>query len=244
MSAGPPDLSVIIVTYNTRDLTRACVRAVMADAEPSGQAVEVIVVDNASQDDTLTCLAAEFPAARLIANPANLGFARANNRGLEAAGGRYLFLLNSDTELRPGALGALVAFMDDHPEAGACGPQLLNPDGSLQPSGRPLPSVASVALEMTRLYRLWKRDLYRQPGRDYGQPARVGEISGAALLVRRAVLEQVGGLDPAFFAYYEDTDWCQRMGAYGFAGNYVPAAQVVHHWQGTSRAAAALARRA
>jgi N-acetylglucosaminyl-diphospho-decaprenol L-rhamnosyltransferase len=230
-----PDLSVIILTHNTRDMARACVRSVLADASTTSCAIETIAVDNGSTDDTVTALRAEFPDIRLVVNDTNLGFARGNNIGLAAAHGRYLMLLNSDTQVQPGALATLIAFMDTHPDVGACGPQLLNSEGSLQPSGRSLPSVWSVFLGMTRLYRLWKRDFYKQWGRDYSQVARVGEVSGAALLVRREAYVLVGGLDPNFFAYYEDVDWCKRVSDAGYAIYYVPTAQVLHYWHGTSR---------
>ena len=239
-----PDLSAIILTYNTRDLTRACVRAALADTAITSRTIEIIVVDNGSTDDTAALIRAEFPRARLIMNDANLGFARGNNAGLQAARGRYLMLLNSDTEVCRGAFGALIAFMDTHPDAGACGPMLLNEYSSLQPSGRALPSVWSVFVGMTKLYRLWKRDFYTQRGRDYTRVARVGEVSGAALLVRREVYRHVGGLDTNIFAYYEDVDWCKRMGDAGHAIYYVPAARVVHRWRGTSRAHSELAQRA
>jgi N-acetylglucosaminyl-diphospho-decaprenol L-rhamnosyltransferase len=247
--AGPvPDLSVIILSYNTSALTCACVAATLRDAAAaagtSALAVEVIVVDNASSDDTLAALRAAFPQLALIANAANLGFARGNNAGLAAARGRYRLLLNSDTEAQPGALRALVGFMDLHPEAGACGPMLLNADGSLQPSGRDLPSVWSVFAGMTRLYRLWRRDFYLQPDRDYEQSAQVGEVSGAALLVSAEAYRRVGGLDPNLFAYYEDVDWCKRIGQAGFRVYYVPEARVVHRWHGTSAGASELAYRA
>jgi GT2 family glycosyltransferase len=238
------DLSVIIVTYNSCALTLACVASVLAECAAGGLACEVIVVDNASTDGTLAALRARTPDVRVLPQRANLGFARGNNAGLAAAHGRYLLLLNSDTEVRRGALAALVAFMDKHPAAGACGPMLLNPDGTLQPSGRDLPTLATLFLDMTKLHRLWRRDLYTQSGRDYTQVAAVGELSAAALLVRRGVYEQVGGLDPAFFAYYEDVDWCKRMGDAGYRLYYVPAAQVMHHWQGTSRQVSELAYRA
>jgi N-acetylglucosaminyl-diphospho-decaprenol L-rhamnosyltransferase len=240
----PPDLSVIILSYNTSALTRACVGAVVREAAANAPTVEVIVVDNASTDETPAALRAAFPQVTVVVNTANLGFARGNNAGLAAATGRYRLLLNSDTEVQPGALAALVDFMDDHPEAGACGPMLLNADGSLQPSGRDLPSVWSVFIDMTRLYRLWRPELYAQPGRDYQKVAQVGEISGAALLVSSRVYHQMGGLDPNLFAYYEDVDWCQRIGAAGYRVYYVPAARVVHHSHGTSTGVSALAYRA
>ena len=238
-----PDLSVIILTYNTRDLTRTCVQSVLADAATTQYVFEIIVVDNASTDDTAALLRSEFPGVRVIVNDTNLGFSRGNNVGLEAARGRYLFLLNSDTQVCTGALAALIEFMDTHADAGACGPMLLNEDGSLQPSGRALPSVWSIFTGMTRLYRLWKRDVYAQRGRDYSHVARVGEISGAALLVRREVYTRVGGFDPHIFAYYEDVDWCKRIGDVGYSIYYVPTAKVMHRWRGTSRTVSELAYR-
>jgi GT2 family glycosyltransferase len=238
------DLSVIVVTYNSRALTLACVDSVLAEQARSSLAVELIVVDNASTDGTAEALAAAAPGARVLAQRTNLGFAGGNNAGLAAALGRYLLLLNSDTEVCAGALDTLVAFMDAHEEAGACGPMLLNPDGTLQPSGRDLPTVGSLFLDMTRLYRLRRHDLYRQAGRDYTQVAAVGELSAAAILVRRCAYEQVGGLDPCFFFYYEDVDWCKRIGDAGYRICYVPGAQVMHHWQGTSRTVSTLAYRA
>jgi hypothetical protein len=235
MSAPQPDLSVIILSFNTRELTLACVRSVFAAHD--NLALEVIVVDNASADGTVEALREVCPEACVIANDKNLGFARGNNVGLRVAHGRYLMLLNSDTLAQPGALGALVRFMDAHPDAGACGPMLLNEDGSLQPSGRPLPSVWRLFVDMTKLYRLWQRDVFAQRGRDYTQVARVGEVSGAALLVRREAYERVGGLDEKLFAYYEDVDLCKRIGDAGYAIYYVPDAKVTHLWKRSSRAA-------
>jgi GT2 family glycosyltransferase len=239
-----PDLSVVILTYNTCDLTHDCVAATLADAARSRLEVEIIVVDNASADDTAATLRAAFPTVNVIVNTSNLGFGRGNNVGLAAATGRYLLLLNSDAFVQPDALQALVEFMDAHPNAGACGPMLLNPDRTLQPSGRSLPSVWSVFVGMTKIYRLWKRDLYLERGRDYRQVARVGEISGAALLVRREVYTRLGGFDPNFFMYYEDVDWCKRINEAGYVIYYVPMAQVVHRWRATSRSVSALAYQA
>lgn len=228
------DLSVIIVTYNTCALTRRCLLTVQAD-DPSPFTVETIVVDNGSTDATAAMLMTEFSTVRLLRNQRNEGFARGNNAGLAVASGRYLMLLNSDTELLPGALKSLIAFLDAQPTAGVCGPMLLNPDGSLQPSGRKLPTLWRVFQDMARLYRLQRSDLYAEIGRDYSKPEQVGEVSGAAIVVRRTVYEQVGGLDPVFFAYYEDVDWCKRISDAGWSIYYVPDAKVVHLWQGTSR---------
>ncbi len=229
------DASIIILTHNTRELTCACVRAVLNDAVTSGLSAEVIVVDNASTDGTAQAIRDTFAGVRVIEAVENLGFARGNNLGLAAARGRYRFLLNSDAFVQAGALQALVKFMDAHPDAGACGPMLLNEDGSLQPSGRPLPTLWSVFLDMTKLYRLARRNVFEERGRDYGRLARVGEISGAALMLRREAYEATGGFDPAFFAYYEDVDLCKRIGEAGFTIYYVPDAKVMHLWRRTSR---------
>lgn len=228
------DLSIVILTYNTCSLTQRCLEAIEATSTLP-YSVETILVDNASTDGTVEMLRRRFPNVCLVRNEMNEGFARGNNVGLAVANGRYLMLLNSDTEVLPDALKQLVQFMDDHPNAGACGPQLLHSDGSLQPSGRSLPTLWSTFLDMSKLFRLWKRDLYFDTSRNYNQPATVGEISGAALLVRRTCYEQCGGLDPAFFAYYEDVDWCKRIGEAGWLIYYVPSAKVIHLWQGTSR---------
>lgn len=235
-----PDLSVIVLTHNTRELTLACARSAAADCLEA----ELIIVDNASTDGTAEALASQMPRARVLRNAENVGFARGNNAGLAAARGRHLMLLNSDTIVHPGALGALVRFMDAHADAGACGPMLLNQDDSLQPSGRPLPNAWRLFVDMSRLYRLQRRDMFAQAGRDYSRIARVGELSGAALLIRRAVYERVGGLDPELFAYYEDVDLCKRIGDAGYAIYYVPEARVTHLWAGTSRATPEAAYRA
>lgn len=229
------DLSVIILTYNVRDLTVSCVHSLLADISHSSKNIDVLVVDNGSTDDTVEVLRRDFPTVKLIINGTNLGFSRGNNQGLKVAKGRYLLLLNSDTEVYDNALNTLIEFMDAHPEAGACGPQLLNPDGSLQPSGRELPTLWSVFTGMTHLYRLWKTDFYLERGRDYNKVKRVGEVSGAALLVRKTVYDQAGGFDPNLFFYYEDVDWCKRIADAGYAIYYVPDAKIMHLWQRNTR---------
>jgi N-acetylglucosaminyl-diphospho-decaprenol L-rhamnosyltransferase len=235
MTADSIDLSVIILTYNVRALTVNCLRSILADTRYSATQIEILVVDNASTDDTLEVLRRDFPAVKLVLNETNLGFSRGNNEGLKVARGRYLLLLNSDTEVYDGALSALVEFMDAHPAAGACGPQLLNQDGSVQPSGRELPSLWRIFVGMTHLYRLWKKDFYLERGRDYQKIKRVGEVSGAALLVRKTVYDQTGGFDPNLFIYYEDVDWCKRIADAGYAVYYVPDSKIMHLWQRITR---------
>lgn len=229
------DLSVIILSYNTCRLTLACVASVLADAATSSLLVEVIVVDNASTDDTVLTLREQQPSVRVIEMPDNAGFSRGNNAGFAMAQGRYLLALNSDTLVQPSALRELVTFMDAHPNAGICGPMLLNEDGSLQPSGRPLPTVGSLFIDMTRLYRLRRNTVFAESNRDYTQITQVGEVSGAALLMRRSLYQQIGGFDERIFAYYEDVDLCKRAHDAGFAVYYVPAAKITHLWKRSSK---------
>lgn len=222
------DVSVVVVTWNGRDRLERCLQALRDD--PSGGRREVIVVDNASTDGLPALVRERFPAVRLVELRRNAGFAAANNVGAVRAHGRYLLLLNSDAYVRPGAVGALVACLDTHPEAAVAGPQLRFPDGRLQPSGRPLPT----------LYTALRALLPFAPGelqpRDYDQPAEVDEVSAAAMLVRRSALAPGEPLfDPAFHFFGEDVDLCWRLRERGWRTRYWPGAVVEHEW-GASRA--------
>jgi N-acetylglucosaminyl-diphospho-decaprenol L-rhamnosyltransferase len=230
------DLSVIVVNWNTCRLLEACLRSV--DAARQDLAVEVLVVDNGSSDGSVELVRKGFPSDELIANAGNRGYAAANNQGVERARGRYLLLLNSDTEVDTAALRTLVAYADDHPEAGVIGPKLLNPDGSLQPSGGRFPTPVSTVASLLGLHRLTGRPRYGTE-RNYSVPAEVDEVSGAAMLIRREVVAQVGGLDEGFAWGYEDVDYCLRVRRAGWRVQYVPDARVMHHWGGTQRLAPA-----
>ncbi len=230
-----PDLrlSVIVLSWNVRDLLRACLRSLPL-ADP---AVEVIVVDAASADGTAAMVTAEFPPARfprltLIASPENLGFSRGNNLGLRAAQGRYLLVLNPDTELAEDALARMTAYLDAHPDVGVLGPGLVYPDGRPQPTRRRFPTLATAVFESTWLQPWAPRGvLDRYYARDLpaDQAVDVDWVVGAALLVRREAYAQVGGLDEGFFMYSEELDWCRRMKAAGWRVVQYPAARVVHH---------------
>jgi N-acetylglucosaminyl-diphospho-decaprenol L-rhamnosyltransferase len=231
-----PDLSVLIVSWNTSELLARCLTALAA--EPGAVAVEVIVVDNGSTDGSGEMVASDFAAIKLIANPDNRGFAAANNQGITVAKGRYICLLNSDTAVEPGSLRSLLDFADANPEAGILGPQLLNPDGSLQPSGGHFPTPLSTVAELLGLDRLTGRPRYGTR-RNYSQPALVDEVSGAALLIRATLLRELGGLDESFAWGYEDVDLCRRAKAAGWSTYYVPAARVRHEWGASRRLAPA-----
>ncbi len=241
-----PDISVIIVSYNTRELLEACLRSVFA-GRGAGE-IEVIVVDNASTDGSRDAIRKAFPAVKIIENRVNLGFSAANNIGLENAAGTYAFLLNSDTELRPDSLKLLRGFMDDHPEAGAAGPRLVYDDGTTQPSADSVPNLLTEFLHLFGFRRLIPGEAARRAvapvmtkvsGKTVGtyfdmysgslEPREVDCVSGACVIARADTARRVGGLDDKFFMYMEDMDWCVRIKETGAKVYYVPEVEVVHH---------------
>ena len=228
------DLSVVIVNWNVRELLRRCLRSVLASQRFSGLAAEVIVVDNASSDGSVEMVRAEFPQVRLMANEENLGFTRANNQGIAASRGRYVLLLNPDTEVIGDALGAMVDYMDVHPDVGALGPMLLNPDGSVQSSRRRFPTLATALLESTVFQWELSRDnrvlrRYYVLDRPDDEVQEVDWVTGACILMRREAIEEVGPLDEGFFMYSEELDWCRRARERGWKVVYLPTARVIHY---------------
>ncbi len=226
------DLSIIIVSYNTRELTRRCVRSLLAFTQ--GLDLEIIVVDNASEDGTVPVLQQEFPSVRVIANAENLGFARACNQGLREARGRYVMLLNSDTELRDDVLGPLLRLLDAHPEVGAAGLRLVYPDGRTQHYSAARAKSLLGTLAQYSLPRRREIPLYLKP-LDPPWLYETESISGAALLVRREVLQTVGGLDEGFFLYGEDADWIARIRRAGYKIACAPHLVLIHHHGASSR---------
>ncbi len=223
------DVSIVIVNWNVRDLLRRCLHSITQYPVSS---IEVIVVDNASTDGSVDMVRAEFPAVRLVANFENRGFPGAINQGISLARGRYVLLLNPDTELVGDALGAMVAFADEHPDVGVVGPQLLNSDGSVQSSRRRFPTLATAFFESTWLQpyaprRLLERYYFGDQPDDRVQG--VDWLMGAALMARREAIERVGPMDERFFMYSEELDWCRRFREAGWRVVYLPTAQILHH---------------
>jgi len=226
-----PTLSVIIVSWNVRDLLDDALDAVYTAGTHTPE-LEVIVVDSASVDGTPEMVRERYPQVRLIASDENLGFAKGNNRGIAEAHGDFLLLLNADTVVRGDALAVLVSYLQEHPDAGMVGPRLLNADGTTQSSRRKVPTLPVLFLESTWLQGLApKRQLARfyLEDRADSEEQLVDWLTGAAMVIRREVLDDVGGLDEGFFMYSEELDWCHRIGDAGWKIVYTPAAEIVHY---------------
>ncbi len=223
-AAAAPTLSVCIPSWNTRALLADCLRSLEADV--AAGLCEVLVVDDASSDGSAAMVAADFPQIRLIALPANLGFVGATNLALRNACGRYLVLLNSDTRVHAGALAALADFMASQPRAGVVGPRLESASGTLQLSCGRTPGLAAEIINKLLLHKLLP---FHRFGRwDHAGARCVGWVTGACLVVRRQVAEQVGYLDPGIFMFYEDLEWCLRIQRAGWQIWYCPAGVVTH----------------
>lgn len=224
MGGSVVSLSIIILNWNGGPVLLDCLASIYE--HPASLPFEVIVVDNASTDGSPEQAAARFGQVRLLRNKRNLGFAAGNNRGMAIARGRYFLLLNNDALVLDGALDALIAEAQAYPEAGIIGPKLINPDGTLQRSCGIFPSLLTELLDQTMLHRLFP--LYKMRYRAYQAPREVDWVTGACMLVRRELYEQIGGLDEGFHMFLEDVDWCLRARRAGWVVRYTPKATVVH----------------
>jgi GT2 family glycosyltransferase len=234
-----PELAVVIVSWNVRDLLAACLRSLFADIQQSDLAAQVWVVDNGSADRTPDMVAETFPAVHLIANQENLGFVRANNRALRELQGsekrvpKYVWLLNPDTEVLPGATAALLSALTADPQIGMVGPKLVYADGSLQHSAFRFPGLIQLLFDLFSLpARLYDTSLNgRYPRRLYegAKPFPVDFPLGASMMVKSAVIADVGLMDEDFFMYCEEIDWCWRMCKASWHIACVPAARVIHY---------------
>ena len=226
-------LSIVIVSWNTRELLEQCLASVYAN--PPSVAFETIVVDNCSRDGSAQAVRQGFPEARLIENADNVGFARANNQAIEVSRGDLVLLLNPDTRVLPGALDALAQFMDQHPGVGAAGSRVLNPDGTLQISCYPAPTLGRELWRLFHLDWLRARGVYDMAGWDVRHSREVDAVLGASLMVRRSVLDQVGALDREYFFTGEEIDLCHRIRSAGWSIHWVPQAGIIHYGGQSSR---------
>lgn len=234
--ADAPRLSVVVLSWNTRELTLACLGALARDGFAGGR--EVIVVDNASADGSVAAIRERFPEVRLVENRENRLFAAACNQGARAARGTWLCLLNSDTEVAPGALGQLVDFLASHPEHAMAAPQLRSPDGSIQRFSRRLPTRAEALFGLGFLSRTWPGTRvmahYTMQDFDHDHDCDVEQPMGACMVMRRQEFLDLGGFDELLSLYYNDVDLCAELRARGRRIRFVATARVMHHLGGST----------
>ena len=224
------DLSIVIVSWNVRDYLAACLDSIRASAGDLD--IEVIVVDSYSGDGTVEMVRERYPWVKFLPQSANIGFTRGNNLGLAAAQGRYLMLLNPDTEIVGDALLCMVHYLDEHPRVGVVGPNTRNADGSAQSTRRRFPTFITALFESTWLQPIAPRqvlDYYYARDIADGDTAEVDWVQGSALMMRRKVYGQIGGLDEQYIMFSEEMDWCKRARNVGWRVVYLGGARIVHH---------------
>jgi hypothetical protein len=222
----PPSLSVIIINWNTRQLLDQCLKSVSINLQNLDH--EVIVVDNGSTDGSKDMVRNDFPEAILIENQENAGFAKANNQAIRVSQGEYILLLNSDAFLTPNAIQKMITVMESDLSIGIAGARLIYPDGSSQISHGPLPTFWS---EVGSLFGLDKLQKVKGSQREYEE---TGTVSGACMLIRKTLLDQIGLLDEAFFMFSEEVDLCNRCHKLGAKVVYVHSATVIHTHAGST----------
>ncbi len=224
------DISVLIVSFNTRDRLRECLKAVAAQTGDIRH--ETVVVDNASHDGSADMVASEFPGVRLVRSVINLGFGNGNNLGLHQANGRYVVLLNSDALIPPATLSLALAHMEANLMVGMGGGRLLAPDGGWQPSARKFPSLLDEFLNLSGLAARYPQSrFFGRFDRTWADPAVTADVDwvpGAFAIIRRDLLDAIGFFDPRFFLYYEEVDLCRRIKDAGFAVRYWPDLVITH----------------
>lgn len=224
------DVSIVIVNWNTSQITCDCLKSVYRQIGNIN--FEVIVVDNASTDDSVEVIKNEFPQVNIIQNPVNLGFAAANNQGITRAKGRYVLLLNSDTVVLDNAISKTVSFADDNPEAAVVACKVLNPDKTLQTTCFMFPSILNMLLSSTYLYKIFPKSRFfgreRMTWWDRSNSRQVDVATGCFMLVRQDAIQQVGTMDEQFFMYGEETDWCYRFKQAGWKVMFTPVGEIMH----------------
>ncbi len=230
-------VSIIIVTYNSEDEIRDCLRSIVeADvATPK----EVIVVDNASRDSSAAIVREEFPEVKLIANSVNVGFAAANNQALPLLSGDLILLVNPDSRLCDGAIEAAATHMGRHPECGILGGLLLDENGEIHPSARRFPNALRKILMLSGLRERWKSQPWFRDSEfgwcDFSEPLNVDWVPGAFTMVRRSLIRELGLFDERFYLYYEETDLCLRAKRNGWEIHFIPDSRVIHEGGASSR---------
>ncbi|MEO0480512.1 MAG: glycosyltransferase family 2 protein [Planctomycetota bacterium] len=225
------DLSIVVLSWNTKDLTLACLESLFAE-EPNFHR-EVIVVDNGSKDGSADAIAERFPEARLFRNEVNQGYSGGNNQGAREARGQFLCLLNSDTEVRPGALDRLVAWLRDNPNYGMAAPRLVYPDGRVQPACMRYPSLATALIFDSVLAKFWPgswvESRYQMKDFDHLTSRDVQQPPGACCVTATEEYRALGGLDEDLWLFFNDVDLCRKLTKRSRKIRYVAESEVLHH---------------
>ncbi len=225
------ELSVIVVSWNVSDLLATCLQSILDS--PFAASTEIIVVDSGSADGTAAMLTQRFPTVRVLRQSDNVGFTRGNNLGLREARGRLLLLLNPDTKIRGDALGQMARYLDANPTVGIVGPRTLNADGSTQSTRRRFPTLRLALVESTWLQPYAPKTLlnlyYCADQPDDTATHEVDWVQGSALMARREVYTQIGGLDEGYVMYSDELDWCRRAKDAGWRVVYVGEAEIIHY---------------
>jgi GT2 family glycosyltransferase len=225
------DLTIIVVSYNTKKLTLDCLDSIYKNSK--GIDVQTIVVDNNSEDGSLEALQEleDKKKIRLIRNKKNLGFSKANNQGIKTANGKHVLLLNSDTLVKHGSIKKLYEFAEKEKDAGVVGSRLLNRDGSIQPSCLHFPSIGNAIRE----YWFGEKGLFEKYAPQGAEPVEVDALVGACFMITGRALKKVGMLDERYFFYFEDIDYCRKVWKAGFRVYYLPTVEVVHYHGSSGR---------
>jgi len=224
-------ISIIILSWNTKELLQQCLESLRPlTINHQSSIIEVVVVDNGSTDGSVEVVEKEFPTVILVKNKKNLGFGAANNQGMKIAKGEYFLLLNSDTIVKNDAVGKMAEFLEKRPQVGVVGCKLLNPDGTPQPSAGPFPNLGVAAVMLFLEH--WFGDLVRAT---FPKTKEVDWVMGAAMMVRREVVDKVGFMDEGIFMYMDEVEWCYRIKRAGFKVMFYPGAEIVHLGGGSSK---------
>lgn len=227
------DLSIVIVNWNTKNYLQKCLSSIYGNIK--NITFEIIVVDNASSDSSVEMVRSEFPSAILIENKSNLGYGAANNKGIVVSKGKYILILNPDTIIFPNSIQNLIAFLDGNPRAGAVGPKILNPDDSIQfECARNFPTPVTEFYALSTMYKRFSKSKifgkYLMSYWDHNDQREVDLLSGACMLVRRKVFDEVGLFDEDFFMYTEETDFFYRIKQKEWKVYFLPSAKIEHLW--------------
>jgi len=227
-----PDISFSITNYNTKDFLGSCIDSVINGVKEHSN--EIIVVDDASSDGSAAMIREKFPQVKIIENEINMGYVKSNNIGIRASSGRYIMSLNSDTVVLDGSIDKIIRFLDNNPNAGAAGPKLLNSDGSIQlQARRGFPTPINSLFYFSGLSRLFLNNKlmggYLLTYLDDKATTEVDSLCGAAMIVKRDVIDKVGLMDESYFMYGDDIDWCYRMKQAGWKVYYLPEAEIIHY---------------